>query len=174
MKADATFPVFETTQRQAEIALACLGKAAIKIRQGQASEDSLLPYLIHSVVLLFLVRDQAAFMKIAQSQAYEALRLEERLRQLPTLNQLQAVLRARQGDPEWQQLAPQALQAIDSLDRYTDESLGVVELKRFRDQLLINGVPTVEPQTRPFATPGFNEAQLIDQTLTGWQRLLGQ
>ena len=131
-------------------------------------------YLLLASVLFFKTRDLLAFQTIYTSPIYQKLGLSEKLRQLPTLEQLIAILESQRKLPErWATLTSNEQAQAAALVHWGDNALAVEQLRAFRDQLMTNGVPLEGPDLpeAPFPVSPMDYRQVAKQAIAGWDRL---
>lgn len=156
-----------------------LGTTAIE--SALASEMSATPLrvaLIYTVPLLFSLRDQLAFEWLSSSPLFEPLGLAGKIRQLPTLTQLQALIDSRRKDSaRWEEIRPEWRGNADLLKQLEDSTLGLEGVRQFREQVVHHGVPptltTLENVSESlFLPPRLPEdSVLASHVLSGWKKL---
>lgn len=91
--------------------------------------------LFSIVAHLFIVRDQLAFYCVSQSVLFGALSEKKKIRHLPTIVQINALLKS--VSPDW--VVQDALLS-ECLTRLTDDTLGLASLKVWLDDWKLNGL----------------------------------
>ncbi|MEB3285985.1 MAG: hypothetical protein VKJ04_00625 [Vampirovibrionales bacterium] len=174
--------------QQAQIAVRCLSEKlpTESIQQEGLSEAKgegntgvsgvemahpVLPYLIHASVLFFLIRDLLAFEVIRQQDAFKQSLLPQKLRQMPSYQQLMALLNSV--------AKTQPLLAL--IQPISNHVLPIEHLQVFRNAVIQHGIPldtrmgsTLQESaetTHPFPLPPVDYDALSRQLLDAWEQL---